>query len=163
MSDPNTEIVGYRKEFRSAFEALNRAWIEESFEMEETDLAYLSEPEHHIIDPGGAILFLLEDEEPVGTCALIKREDQVFELAKMAVAPSARGRGYGRRLAESALAEAKARGASRVYLVTDEKLEAAVALYEKLGFRKIGRDSSQPYQRGNLQMELDLSGREDEA
>ena len=157
MDNPDTEIVQYRPEVRAAFEELNRIWIEKHFEMEDTDRAYLTDPEKHIIDPGGSILFFLEAGEPVGTCALIKRGERVFELAKMAVAPSARGRGYGQQLAEAALATAQAQGASQVYLLTDEKLGAAVALYRKLGFQKTVRDSSQPYQRGNLQMEIDLS------
>lgn len=157
MNDPKIEIVNYSSEFRAAFEALNRTWIEGNFKMEETDLAYLTQPERNVIDPGGAILFLLENGEPVGTCALIKQGEKEYELAKMAVDPSARGNGYGKRLMEAILKEAQDRYATRIYLVTDEKLEPAVALYEKFGFRKVEHDSSQPYQRGNLQMELDLS------
>lgn len=163
MNDPDVDVVQYRPELRHAFEELNRTWIEESFEMEEADRAYLSHPERHVIEPGGEILFVLENENPVGTCALIKRGEDVFELAKMAVARSARGRSYGRLLLNEALAVARDCDASRVYLVTDKKLEAAVALYESAGFKRIERNPAQPYQRGNLQMELDLSEHRDTA
>jgi putative acetyltransferase len=56
------------------------------------------------------------------------------ELRKMYFLPEARGRGMGRRIAEEALAFAKAAGYRTCYLETMQKMEGARALYEKLGF-----------------------------
>jgi GNAT superfamily N-acetyltransferase len=46
-------------------------------------------------------------EEAVGCCALLRLEDGVFEVAKMAVAPSWQGRGLGRKVLEHVIRKAQ--------------------------------------------------------
>ncbi|RYY25293.1 MAG: MarR family transcriptional regulator, partial [Chitinophagaceae bacterium] len=46
-------------------------------------------------------------------------------------------------------------GARKVYLESNTKLEPAINLYYKLGFKKIAGAPS-PYERCNIQMELEL-------
>jgi len=55
-------------------------------------------------------------------------------LAEVYVRPDLRGRGLGRRLMEATLAHLAERGATYVDLTTTNADEAAVALYESLGF-----------------------------
>ncbi len=57
----------------------------------------------------------------------------------LAVAPSERGRGTGRRLLETLLAQLHARGAARIFLEVAEANEAAIALYKRFGFIDIGK------------------------
>ena len=56
------------------------------------------------------------------------------ELLSMAVAPSARRRGVGRRLVEGLLSWASERGIERMIVVVGEDNEAATSLYNEAGF-----------------------------
>ncbi len=58
----------------------------------------------------------------------------VAHVAQVAVDPSARGRGLGRRLVRAAMQAAGARGCSRVTLLVSTANRPAAALYESLGF-----------------------------
>ena len=63
----------------------------------------------------------------------------VFEIAKMAVAPGARGQGYGDLLMEASVEFARRAGARRVVIVSNTVLAPAIRLYQNLGFRSIRR------------------------
>ena len=45
----NLKIVPFNKDYKPAFEFLNRAWIEEYFVMEEEDLKTLQNPESYAV------------------------------------------------------------------------------------------------------------------
>lgn len=150
------EIVDLTPELEPRFRELNLAWLEPLFGVEEADRAMLDEPQG-IVDRGGAVLLATLGDEAVGTCALIRWPDRVFELAKMAVAPSHRGRGVGRRLAEAALERAALLGARTVVLLTSPTLGPAIALYRSLGFREVAElpVDHPPYARCSIAMQLD--------
>lgn len=61
------------------------------------------------------------------------------EVANVAVAPEARGRGVGARLLDEALDVARSRGVSAVYLEVRDSNAAARALYASRGFEEVGR------------------------
>ncbi|WDF55052.1 bifunctional helix-turn-helix transcriptional regulator/GNAT family N-acetyltransferase [Mucilaginibacter sp. KACC 22063] len=149
------EIVAYRPEFKSAFREINEEWISTWFKMEEADYRSLDHPQEYIIDKGGYVLIALYNGEPVGTCALIKMDEHKFEMAKMAVSPKAKGKGIGELLGKAAIAKAKSAGANKLYLESNTVLKPALSLYQKLGFKKITGVPS-PYERCNIQMELDI-------
>lgn len=151
------EIVAYDSKYEKAFRALNEEWISTYFKMEESDYKALDHPKEYILDQGGKIFVALYKNEPVGVCALIKMNDPDYdyELAKMAVSPRAQGKSIGWLLGQHALEQAKALGASKVYLESNTLLKPAINLYHKLGFSKVvGRAT--PYERCNIQMELTL-------
>lgn len=64
------------------------------------------------------------------------------ELANLAVAPAARGRGVGGALLAAAVATAEARGITTMYLEVRASNNAALALYGSRGFREVGRRPS---------------------
>ena len=126
--------------------------------MEEADYKALDHPETYILNKGGKILVALYNGEALGVCALIKMEDPDydFELAKMAVSPKAQGKNIGWLLGQAIVNTAREMGASKIYQESNTILKPAINLYHKLGFQKVvGRPT--PYQRCNIQMELDLS------
>jgi GNAT superfamily N-acetyltransferase len=152
------EVVTYRVEYRQHFERLNREWIERYFGLEPPDLAVFQDPESHIVEPGGQIFFVLDGGEVQGTCAVVPHGEDGFELAKMAVEPAARGRGYGDILMQAAIDFARRAGARRLILVSNTRLEAAIRLYRKYGFVPVPIDGGHGYERVDIQMELGLTG-----
>jgi ribosomal protein S18 acetylase RimI-like enzyme/DNA-binding transcriptional ArsR family regulator len=138
------------------FHDINAEWIRTMFRLEATDRDVLQNPRERIIRPGGAILFV---EAPglgiVGTCALQKTGKGAFELTKMGVRPGARGLKAGEFLLAATIARAKLMGAESLYLLTNKKCEAAIHLYEKLGFEhdaEIMRQYGARYKRCDVAM-----------
>ena len=64
------------------------------------------------------------------------------ELQKLSLADEAKGKGFGKQLMRTAEQYAKAAGYHSLYLETHTNLEAAMGLYEKLGFRKIEKPAA---------------------
>ena len=60
------------------------------------------------------------------------------DVATIAVAPSAQGRGLGRMLLDALVAEARRRGVTQLFLEVLEGNEAALALYASSGFERQG-------------------------
>jgi DNA-binding MarR family transcriptional regulator/N-acetylglutamate synthase-like GNAT family acetyltransferase len=149
-------IVDFSPEHQGAFRQLNEEWITTYFKMEEGDYKALDHPQEYILDKGGHIFMAFYKGEPVGTCSLIRMENGDFELAKMGVAPRAKGLGIGWLLGRACLEKAMALGATRVYLESNTRLKPAINLYHKLGFRKVAGPPS-PYERCDIQMEVLLN------
>ncbi|WP_282089374.1 GNAT family N-acetyltransferase [Streptomyces tendae] len=143
-----------------AFYALNEEWISRLFTLEDEDRAVLGDPFGRIVASGGDVLVARElgsSGTVVGCIALLAYPDDVFELAKMAVAPAAQGRGIGRLLIVAAIDRAKALGGTRLFLGTNTKLAPAIHLYEDAGFVRIPRNRlpvSDYYARADVLMEL---------
>lgn len=149
-------IETFKPEYATAFRLLNVAWIEQFFQMEAADHKALNHPQEYILDKGGEIFVALSENKVIGVCALIKISDTGYELAKMAVSEEARGKGAGLQLGKAAIEWARQRGAHQVVLDSNKKLEAAIQLYYKLGFRALNQVHS-PYQRSDIQMILELA------
>ncbi len=141
-----------------AFQRLNEEWITRHFVLEPKDLATLLHPQQSILAPGGRIFLALEDEIPLGCCALIRIAPTEYEVAKMGVTAAAQGKGVGRRLLAHTIAQASATGATRLYLETNHTLLPAIHLYESLGFTPVppARLTPSPYARADVHMELFL-------
>jgi len=150
------EVLRYREELRSAFERLNREWIEAYFVLEPADREILGDPRRKILDPGGQVFFVLEGGDVQGTCAVLRHSAEECEIAKMAVAPAARGRGYGDLLMEASLAFAREIQSHRVVIVSNTVLEPAIRLYRKHGFVEVPLASDGRYRRANIRLELEL-------
>lgn len=151
------KIVDFIPSYRDAFKSLNEEWIMKYFEMEEADFKALDHPQTYILETGGYIAIALLDNEPVGTCALMKMDNELFdfELAKMAVSPKAQGLGIGYQLGLKMIEKANVLGATKIFLESNTKLKPAIQLYKKLGFNTIEHITT-PYERCNIQMELVL-------
>ncbi len=150
------EVVTYREEYRGDFERLNRAWIEQYFVLEETDREVFRDPAAAIIHPGGQIFFVREQDVVLGTCAVIPHEPGVYEIAKMAVSPEARGKGYGDLLMNACVEFSRRAGASKIVIVSNTVLATAIRLYEKHGFVRVPLDEHERFERANIRLERGL-------
>jgi N-acetylglutamate synthase-like GNAT family acetyltransferase len=116
----------------------------------------LENPRARIVDQGGAILFAEDaDMGIVGTCALQRTGERQFELTKMGVLESARGRKVGEFLLAAMLDRAAALDAETLYLLTNSACAPAIHLYEKAGFvhdAEIMRDFGARYDRCDVAM-----------
>jgi putative acetyltransferase len=92
----------------------------------------------------GTFLVLTDGEEVVGTGAIRRLDENTCELKRMWFLKEYRGRGLGKQMAQMLLASARQKGYKRVRLDTSPKLEQAVGLYSRLGFRFIERYNSGP-------------------
>ena len=151
------EIVAYSDYYRKDFERLNLEWIEQFFTLEDADKEVFADPKGKIINSGGQIFFVLEDGQAKGTCALLKNSATSFELAKMAVTPSAQGKGFGDLLMKTVIEFAHEKGASELILSTNTKLHSALKLYEKYGFEALPVISDNRYKRVDIMMRLSFA------
>jgi ribosomal protein S18 acetylase RimI-like enzyme/predicted transcriptional regulator len=152
------EIIEYQPKFRPYFKSLNLEWLKEYFTVEEEDEKLLSDPQKEIIKKGGLVLFALLKGKIVGTVALVKHNENTFELAKMAVSKKARGHQVGRKLALAVIDRAKTLGAKNLILLTNPRLEAACNLYRSLGFKEMSEIPKWVtlYSRGGIAISIDL-------
>ena len=128
-------IVDYDPRWRADFARLNIEWLERWFVVEPVDREVLSDPEVHILDDGGRVLFAVDgDDHAIGTVALKHEGDGVYELTKMAVEPGQRGSGIGRKLMQRALEVFAEAGGRELFLESSRQLAPALKLYESVGF-----------------------------
>ena len=86
-------IVAFDDRYADAFARLNRDWLVRFGLIEEGDRKHLENPRESILSAGGEIFLAVSAGVVYGTCAVIPRDHETVELAKLAVAESARGRG----------------------------------------------------------------------
>lgn len=147
------QIIEYADEHLAVFKALNAEWLERYNLMESHDLEILDDPRGTILESGGAIFLASEGNQIIGTAALMKEPEGVFELVKMTVAPDYRGKGVSKLLIEKCLEKAKELKAKKVTLFSNHQLKAAIALYEKYGFKHVPVVDS-PFVTADVKMEL---------
>ena len=148
-------IVENDKTLLPDFIRLNEDWISTFFELEEIDHQLAKNPAR-IIDSGGYVFSLVSDQKVIGVCALINDGEDVFELSRMTVLISERGNGYSNTLVEACLSKLIDIGARKVYLLSNMKLDSALALYKKHGFLTIQQGPHPVYSRANITMERDI-------
>lgn len=76
----------------------------------------------------------IEGHRIVGVCGLSIVWANLAEIASLAVEPGARGKGFGRQLAEACLDDARQLGVKRIMTLTYER-----GFFEKLGFCVVDR------------------------
>lgn len=123
------EFFGRGEEFEAWKTRVSQTWLSSQI----NDLSTLFSRD------GGAFWVLLDGEEVVGTCGVLWVDERSCELKRMYLLPRARGLGWGRKMAQTAIEWARGAGFKLMRLDTDDELVAATALYQSLGFKPIPR------------------------
>ncbi len=147
-------ITSFDPRYAEVFFDLNIEWLETYFYVEDFDREVLSNPNTYILDPGGHIFFAVGNDKAIGTVALMKVEEGIFELTKMAVRTDQRGRKIGQQLMQYCIDFAKQHNFKKLILYSNTKLENAIYIYRKYGFIEIDQEVEVPYERSNIKMEL---------
>ncbi|XOV93380.1 MAG: GNAT family N-acetyltransferase [Bacteroidota bacterium] len=155
-SPPALTFIEFRKEFAMDFATINYEWLEEYFNIEPQDRKILENPQEEVINQGGMVFFALINNKPVGTVALIPKEEASYELVKMGVLSDYKGLKIGNGLIEVAIQFARKAGKKKIVLETNSRLAPAIHLYKKAGFQQVEDDPNTKYKRCDLWMELVL-------
>ncbi len=151
-----TTFIDFDESLADYFGDFNRRWLEEYFYVEPIDEQMLSNPKLFFIDKGGYIFFAKYGNKIAGTFALMKVEDGVFELSKMAVDERFHGMKIGNQLLAFCLRKTRELNARKIILFSNTVLENAIHLYRKYGFKEVPVENSE-YKRSNIKMELVIS------
>jgi GNAT superfamily N-acetyltransferase len=90
-----------------------------------------------VADGRGGFFVAYDGDEPVGCGAVRRVEPRVAEIKRMYVAPTARGRGVGRKILDALETEARQLRVNRLVLETGPRQPEAIALYTRAGFSHV--------------------------
>ena len=143
-------------ELQAVHELTRRAYAEYATTMDPTSWAALS----GAIDAGLASdqkmdrIVAVEGDTIVGSALLLAPTEDAYkgfgvrvtapEVRLVAVEPSARGRGIARALMDECLRRARASGATEIGLHTSRSMQAAIRMYEGMGFERAPENDFQP-------------------
>ena len=148
-------IINYEDQYLEDFRRLNLEWLERFNLTESHDLEILDHPRENVIDRGGFIFLLKQEDTIIGTAGIFKINDREYELIKMSVAPEYRGKKFGDMLLEKCIAKAKEVNASKLILFSNSNLQTAIRLYERFGFKHMEVVDA-PFVTADIKMELSL-------
>jgi putative acetyltransferase len=146
-------IIDFTSTHAADFMRLNIEWLDKYELTEPADISMLENYQSEILDTGGVIYLAKAGDDIVGSAALIQEKPGEYELAKMAVTSAWQGKGISKLLIEKCLAKAKELNASKVFLVSSSKLQTALSLYEKYGFKHVPVVDNH-YSNADVRMEL---------
>lgn len=150
------KIIPFEPRYSGNFRDLNVQWLEKYFYIEKKDVELLEDSKKNIIDKGGFIFFAQYDDKIVGCFSFIKLAEKTFELGKMAVDRDYQGLKIGQALLNFAVDFAKKRSWNQIILYSSTKLETALHIYRKFGFREVVLEDDTEYARSDIKMALIL-------
>ncbi len=122
------QVLALMKEYT---QRLGRDLSFQNFDAERKDPAEKYTPPH-----GALLVAVNEKDEVLGMVAYHRHSPTRCEMKRLYVRPQARGLHLGETLAAAIIARAQADGFSEMVLDTIRPLQAAISLYQKLGFKE---------------------------
>ena len=147
------DIIDFEEKYAADLKRLNLEWLDKYDLTESHDLKILNDPKGTILDNGGCIYLAMIGEKVIGTAALINEGNGEYELAKMSVTPEFRGKGISKLLIEKCFQQATQLGAKKILLFSNSKLQTALNLYTKYGFKHIPVTDA-PFSTADVKMEF---------
>ena len=153
--DNNIEIIEYDEKFHADFKRMNLEYLDKYNLTESHDMIILDNPEEVVIKSGGFIWLAKAGDEIVGTVGIMPEGHGIFELIKMCVAESWRGKGISKLLMETCLQKVKELRGEKLILFSNHQLQTALKLYTKYGFKNVEVTDS-PFETADVKMELEF-------
>lgn len=144
------EIIEYKEKYKEYFIQFNTDWITDYFGyLENEDIATFQHIEESL-KKGAMIYFALENGKVLATCmAKPYGNDGTWEICKLASNKHLSHKGAGSAVFEAAMKWAVGRGATRLFILSNSRLKAALHIYEKYGFHEI-KLKDYEYVRGDI-------------
>lgn len=101
------------------------------------------------LPPQGRLLLATEQSQAIGIACMKRIREDIGEIKRMYVRPEFQGKGIGRVLLESLIAEAKQIGYASIRLDSARFMKSAHSLYSSAGFRVI-----EPYPESEIPLEF---------
>jgi GNAT superfamily N-acetyltransferase len=89
--------------------------------------------------PGAVFLKYLNEEGVMEGCVLLHKKGEKLYLGMFSVAPSAQGKGIGKKLLIAADEHARDQNCTLIYMTVITIREELIAWYEKNGYKKTGK------------------------
>ena len=150
------EIIEYDDKYQPDFKRLNLDYLDKYNLTESHDMIILDNPRETVLERGGFLWLAKAGEEIVGTVGIMPEGHGIFELIKMCVAESWRGRGISKLLLETCLHKVKELRGEKLILFSNHQLKTALKLYEKYGFKNVEVTDS-PFETADVKMELEFN------
>ena len=149
------DIIEYEDKYQPDFKRLNLDYLDKYHLTESHDLSILDDPQGTVLQNDGFIWLAKSGEEIVGTVGIINEGYGTFELIKMCVAESWRGKGISKLLMETCLRKVKELDGRKLILFSNHQLQTALKLYKKYGFKNVEVTDS-PFETADVKMELEV-------
>ncbi len=146
-------IIDYKDEYIKDFQRLNLEWLEKFSLVESHDLEILNHPRENVINRGGFLFLLLENDTVIGTAGIFKISNEEYELIKMSVAPEHRGKKLGDMLLQKCIEQTRLLKATKLILFSNSNLQTAIRLYERFNFKHVEVVDA-PFKTADIKMEL---------
>lgn len=131
------------------------------------EYGYSTAFEHYVADsfvqfisqyqPGSNRLWCAEHHGNIIGCIGIAGHSERAQLRWFLVDPHYRGLGLGKRLLQEAIAFSREAGYQTLFLDTTNDLDAAIAMYQKAGFKKCGEKPNDTWRKGLLELEFEMN------
>ncbi|MDD7914152.1 GNAT family N-acetyltransferase [Polaribacter ponticola] len=129
-------IKSYEDKYHQQFKEISLNWLHAHNLYEKADDDLLDNPQK-FLDKGSFIFLAHFNSKIVGTISLVPVNDTTFEILKLGVVDGYKGLGIGNKLMQTCIDICKEKNIEILTLESSSKLESALKLYEKLGFKHV--------------------------
>ena len=148
------EIRNYEHKYHQQFKKISLDWLHKHHLYEKADDDLLDNPQKYL-EKGSSIFLAHFDDQVVGTISLIPVNQNTYEILKLGVVDGFKGAGIGRKLMQICIDFCVRKKVKIITLESSSKLESALRLYEKLGFKHIEVVDAH-FESADVKMELKL-------
>lgn len=146
------KTIEYNPKYKDAFIQFNKDWIIDNFGfLEKEDIETFNTIDEEL-GKGAMIFFAVEDDTPLATCMARPMEGERWEICKLGANKHKAHKGCGSAVFKASIQWAKNHGAKKLFILSNSKLETAIHIYHKYGFKEIKLDNYE-YERGDIAFE----------